>query len=127
GPGATGPAHGAPFGPELIPAFSAKDVWVHGAFALEQGFIFVSMVLSAVVVYIIERDFRRGALWCLVAATLASVGLMHSYAWTSSDTVIDMHPGWPWLNPWALGYLAIAAVLLLARWTTVTREGDALH
>lgn len=127
GPGAVGPAGGAPFSEALVPAFNAADTWIHGAFALEQGFIFVSMVLSAVVVYIIERQFARGAVWCLVAVALSCVGLMHSYAWTPSDTVIAMRLSWPWENPWALGYATLAAVLLLARWTTVPREGDALH
>jgi AGZA family xanthine/uracil permease-like MFS transporter len=108
-----------PFSEALIPAFNASDTWVHGAFAFEQGFIFASMVMAAVVVYIVERDFVRGAVWCLVAAALATLGLMHSYAWTASDTVIAMRVVWPWESPWAVGYMTLAGVLLVARWTTV--------
>jgi AGZA family xanthine/uracil permease-like MFS transporter len=122
GPGSAGPADGAPFSDAIVPAFNASDTWIHGAFALEQGFIFTSMILAAVVVYIVERDFVRGALWCAIAALLACLGLMHSYAWTPGDTVIDMRLTWPWDNGWAQGYLAMAGVLLLARRTT--RAGD---
>src|SRR5205814_10380233 len=40
-------AAGAPFGENLVPAFHASDTWIEGAFALEQGFIFTSMILAA--------------------------------------------------------------------------------
>ncbi len=110
------------FSPAVVPFFQSGDTWIHGAFALEQGFIFASMVLAAVVVCIVEGHFARGALWCVAAALLATLGLMHSYAWTAGDTVIAMRPTWPWTNPWALGYLAMGAVLLAARWTTEPRE-----
>jgi adenine/guanine/hypoxanthine permease len=122
GPGGTGPAHGAPFSEALVPGFHASDTWIEGAFALEQGFIFAAMILAAVVVSIIERQFLRGAAWCTAAAALASLGLMHGYAWTAGDTVISMRASWPWDNPWALGYLAMAAVLLSARWLTEPGE-----
>jgi len=114
-----GPAHGAPFSEALVPAFLSTDTWIAGAFALEQGFIFASMILAAAVVCIVERQFVRGAAWCAAAAALSTLGLMHSYAWTAGDTVIAMHPTWPWDNPWALGYCAMGAVLLSARWLTV--------
>ena len=113
----------AAFSPAIVPAFLSSDTWIHGAFALEQGFIFASMILAAVVVCIIERQFARGAAWCTAAALLATLGLMHSYTWTQGDTVIAMHASWPWQNPWALGYLAMGAVLLLARWTTEPGDG----
>jgi AGZA family xanthine/uracil permease-like MFS transporter len=119
GPGNNGPAGGAPFTEALIPAFATSDTWIHGAFALEQGFIFASMILAAVVVCIIERKFLAGAAWCAAAAALVSLGLMHGYAFTAGDTVISMQPAWPWANEWAIGYLALAAVLVAARWTTV--------
>jgi len=38
---------GLPFSPALEDAFLASDTWIRGAFALEQGFIFTSMILAA--------------------------------------------------------------------------------
>ena len=53
---------GPPFGPDLVGEFAASDTWIDGAFALEQGFIFTSMILAAATVAIIERRFARGGL-----------------------------------------------------------------
>ncbi|HEY9706395.1 MAG TPA: NCS2 family permease, partial [Allocoleopsis sp.] len=46
-----------PFKPDLIPLFKLSDTYIDGAFALEQGFIFSAMILAAITVYIIEKDF----------------------------------------------------------------------
>ena len=61
---------GEAFSPEIINRFMASDTWIHGAFALEQGFIFTAMVLAAATVHVIERKFKAAAAWCLVAAVL---------------------------------------------------------
>src|SRR5262245_44458883 len=110
---------GPAFSPALIGAFQASDTWIHGAFALEQGFIFTSTVLAAATVGIIERRFTTAALWCATAALLSTAGLMHSYRWTPSDTAIALRPAWEW----AAGYAIMTAVLLAARWITVEGEG----
>jgi AGZA family xanthine/uracil permease-like MFS transporter len=110
---------GPPFSPDLIPAFLASDTWIHGAFALEQGFIFTSTVLAAATVGIIERRFREAALWCAVAAVLSAVGLMHSYRWTPGDTAIALAPAWEW----AAGYAIMAVVFAAAPFVTVEGEG----
>ena len=107
-----------PFSEELVGAFMASDTWIHGAFALEQGFIFTAMVMSATTVYVIERKFRQAGLWCLVAAALASLGLIHSYQWTFSDTAVLLAPAWPW----ALGYGIMALCFLSAEWLTVPHD-----
>jgi AGZA family xanthine/uracil permease-like MFS transporter len=110
---------GPPMSPALIAAFRSADVWIDGAFALEQGFIFASMILAAATVAVIERRFARAALWMVLAAALASLGLVHGYQFTPGDTAMRLAPAWPW----ATGYLAMAAVFLLARWTTEPGEG----
>lgn len=110
-----GPPEGAPFSPALIERFAASDTWIHGAFALEQGFIFSSMILAAATVAVIERRFTTAALWCSAAAAISIAGLMHSYAFTPGDTVIDLAPAWPW----AVGYSVMALLFLAARWLTV--------
>ena len=108
---------GPPFSPGLVDAFKASDTWIHGAFALEQGFIFTSTVLAAATVAIIERRFTQAALWCGAAAGLSACGLMHAYRWTPGDTVIALTPAWEW----AAGYAIMAGLFAIAR--TVTTEG----
>lgn len=112
---------GPPFGPELIESFKLSDTWIHGAFALEQGFIFSAMILAAATVEIIERRFMHAAGWMLAAAALSGVGLMHGYAFTPGDTALALGPAWPWVA----GYGAMALVFAAARW--VTEPDDAAH
>lgn len=112
----------AAFSPAIIQKFAASDTWIHGAFALEQGFIFTSMLLAAAVVEIIERRFTAAAIWCTVAAGLSALGLMHSYRFTPQDTVVDLAPAWPW----AIGYAIMALCLLAAQWVTEP-DDDAGH
>lgn len=110
-----GSPDGPPFSEALIERFAQSDTWIHGAFALEQGFIFSSMILAAVTVCVIERRFTTAAVWCSAAALLSIAGLMHSYAFTPGDTVLSLTPAWPW----AVGYSAMAIAFLSARWLTV--------
>ena len=115
--GVGGP-NGPPFSPDLVPAFQTSDTWITGAFALEQGFIFTSIVLAAATVAIIEKKFRQASIWFASGAVLSMVGLMHSFKYTPADVVISLTPAWEW----AYGYLAMAAVLFVAPWITVFRE-----
>ena len=109
---------GPPFSAALLGVFQRADIWLDGALRLEQGFILSSVLRAAMTVEVIERRFRRAALWCLGAAALSAVGLIHSYRWTSSDTVLWLHPAWPW----AVGYLVMAVCFAVAPWTTVPSE-----
>ena len=110
---------GPPFSPALVAAFQTSDTWIHGAFALEQGFIFTAMILSATTVSLIERRFTNAALWCAAGAVLATLGLVHSYRWTPGDTAIALVPAWDW----AIGYALMAGWFLAARWLTVEGAG----
>jgi AGZA family xanthine/uracil permease-like MFS transporter len=71
------------------------------------------MVWAAITVEIIERRFTRAALWAASAALLSLVGLMHSYAFSTADTVQDLAFGKAW-QP-SLAYALLAAFLLLGR------------
>jgi AGZA family xanthine/uracil permease-like MFS transporter len=110
-------AAGGDFGPPLLPLFQQTDTWMSGALALEQGFLFTAMLLSAATVAVIGRHFRAAAGWCLIAAGLSVVGLMHSFRWVPSDTALSLRPAWPW----AAGYGLMAVVFFVAPW--VTEEG----
>jgi adenine/guanine/hypoxanthine permease len=98
----------------LVMEFQKNDVWIAGAFALEQGFLFTAMLLSAAVVGVIERRWTVAAAWCLCAAVLSATGLMHSYQWTYADTTLRLSPAWPFV----FGYTAMALLFFTARWTT---------
>lgn len=119
--GGVGVPGGPPFSPTLLEVFQRSDLWLEGGLRLEQGFILSSVLLAAATVSVIERRFFRAALWCLGGAALSALGLIHSYRWTSSDTVLWLHPAWPW----AFGYLTMATCFFLARWTTVPTPEEA--
>lgn len=109
-------AAGGSFALPLIANFQAGGTAIDGAFALEQGFIFTAMILSAMTVALIERQFLRAALWSAVAAALSLTGLMHSYVLTGSDSTGSFGtPAWSW----ALGYGLVTLLFLAARWLVV--------
>jgi AGZA family xanthine/uracil permease-like MFS transporter len=63
------------------PKFGA-DLYVHGAIALNQGFILNAMVFSAMLAFIIDHEFKKAAFWSLAAAAMSALGLMHAYTLT---------------------------------------------
>jgi AGZA family xanthine/uracil permease-like MFS transporter len=109
---------GAPGGPVfergLVEKFLATDTWIDGAFALEQGFIFSSMLLAAATVEVIERRFLRAAGWCAACAALSAAGLMHAYDFTPGDTRFVLRPAWGFV----VGYGIMAALFAAAKWIT---------
>ena len=105
---------GPPFSAALVAEFAKTDTWIAGAFALEQGFLFTAMILSAATVAIIERKFHRAAAWCASAALLSMSGLMHSYRYTPGDTALSLTPA----RDFAIAYAAVAALLFVAPWIT---------
>jgi AGZA family xanthine/uracil permease-like MFS transporter len=103
-----------PFEPQdLIPKFEQSDLYITGAFALEQGLIFSSMILAAMTVHIIEKEFGKAGFWALSAALLSWVGLLHGFQWTAADTVLDL--GWGRGSTFALAYLLLALLLFYAQ------------
>ena len=115
-----------PFSPDLLPIFARADIYLGGAFALEQGQILSAMLLAAMTVFIIERQFAWAGACTLVAAAFSWVGLMHSYRWMPSDTVLQ--PGWGSGSTWAVGYLLLTLLFYWASWqypvSVAVLEGD---
>jgi len=117
--------YGTPGGPvfdaSLIDKFAATDTWIDGAFALEQGFIFSSMLLAAATVEVIERRFRRAAAWTAACAVLSALGLVHAYAFTPGDTRLVLTPAWPFV----IGYGLMTLLFFVAPW--ITEPEDVSH
>lgn len=103
-----------PLTPELLPIFAQADIYLGGALALEQGQILSAMLLAGTTVFIIEQRFTSAGSCMLIAAALSWIGLMHSYRWMPSDTVLE--PGWGNGASWAIGYVLLA---LLFYWANV--------
>ena len=61
-----------------------QGVHIRGVIALSQGFLLSSMVLAAVLVFVIERKFLKSAAWCAAAAILSFVGLIHAFDLTAA-------------------------------------------
>jgi AGZA family xanthine/uracil permease-like MFS transporter len=116
-------APGPPFTEELIAKFKVSDIYMDGGFALEQGFIFTSIIWAAATVAIIERSFHKAGLWVLAGALLSAVGLMHGYQFTPGDVVVKLG----FAQKWVWGYLAAAAVLFLAPYITEPENAGASH
>jgi AGZA family xanthine/uracil permease-like MFS transporter len=59
-----------------------SDLYIKGIVTLSQGFILTSMVLSATMVFLIDRKFLRAAAWMFAGSLLSATGLIHAYALT---------------------------------------------
>jgi AGZA family xanthine/uracil permease-like MFS transporter len=52
---------------------------IHGLLLMERGYIFTCMILAAISALLIDRKFYSAAVWSLVGAFCAGVGLTHAY------------------------------------------------
>lgn len=86
----------------------AMQMPIAGLISLERGFIFTSMILAAMTVCLIDRQYRVAAAWAAVAAAVSATGLMHGYAIVDGAIVNAYGPSHTW--PFVLGYCGIAAV-----------------
>ncbi len=72
---------------------------------LGNGFLFLVLVVSALITEAIDRKFGRAAIWCLIAALFSWFGTMHSaiFHWAAQPM-------------YAAGWLAAAVIVYSARW-----------
>jgi AGZA family xanthine/uracil permease-like MFS transporter len=106
-------------------------IFVDGSFALEQGFVFTSIIWAAMLYYVLDRRFYLAAAWSLFASLLSVVGLIHSWKFAPGGTEMNMpildwlsnrtpaiswqglFPGWPY----AAAYALITVFLIISqRW-----------
>ena len=95
---------------EVAPKFGG-DLYVYGIIALSQGFMLSGMILSAMMVFVVEREFFKAALWTATAALLSFFGVIHAYVLTPAGMQNRFGAGAA--KSYALAYL-IAALLLVA-------------
>lgn len=96
--------------PVALSADPQGGEYMRGMMALEKGFIFTSMIWSALSVFLIDRQFRRAAVAAFAGAALAFFGFIHAYRLTPNGPVSDF--GWATGWQWALGYALVGALML---------------
>ncbi len=97
------------------------DLYIKGVVALSQGFILVSMVLSATMVFLIERRFLHAACWMFAGAALSATGLIHAY--TLTEAGVRNHFGWMAAPDFAATYALTGAILLWLHFRHPARAG----
>jgi AGZA family xanthine/uracil permease-like MFS transporter len=81
---------------------------MHGMISLQQGFIFTSMILAAMAVALIERQFKKAAGWSLAAAVFSAIGLIHAYELTPAGVAARF--GFIEAPEFAASYLLLAVL-----------------
>ncbi len=111
---------GTSIGATGIEALSAR-LPVVGLISLERGFIFTSMVLAALTVSLVEKQYLIAAAWAFAAAGISATGLMHGYKVANGSIVNAYGPSYTW--QFSLGYLTIASIfVILWFWQRNRRE-----
>jgi len=96
-----------------LPAF-AGSLAIHGMISLERGFIFTSMILAAIGVFLIERQFLRAAGWALAAGVFSAIGIIHAYELTTGGIVSRF--GFFAAPEFVVAYLMLFVLFLAVGW-----------
>lgn len=75
-------AHGGRTMQDLLTTNQSTEVngfLLHGLLSIERGYIFTCMILAAMSACLIDRKFKVAALWSLIGAVFAALGLTHAY------------------------------------------------
>ncbi len=104
---------------------SMRSFFSDGMFAVSQGYLYTSMVLTAALVHIIDRQFNRAAIWFLIGAALSMTGFTSSYLFTSSDVIGALSLPIPVWNKWTTGYCLMALTMIITPYITVPTDQPA--
>jgi AGZA family xanthine/uracil permease-like MFS transporter len=100
----------------------APQIYFTGLLSLgqQQGFILLSILFSAIMAHVIDRNWRSAAIWCVIACILSACGIIHGYVFTPGGDIKPALFQWTGLGKaipsgldFALVY-AFAAALLFA-------------
>jgi AGZA family xanthine/uracil permease-like MFS transporter len=102
--GAAGMNFGAVHAPEFVAKMAQNGVLFHGLEVMGGGSILTGLVLGAIGVFVIERDFTKASAFALAGAVLTYFGFMHGEA-VGIGNGFGVTPGV------ALAYLIVAGFL----------------
>jgi AGZA family xanthine/uracil permease-like MFS transporter len=94
-------------------AFEQAGLHLGGLEALSQGFMLTCVIWTAISAHLIDRQFRRAAIWAGVGALLAFFGFIHAGHLGPAGPEYTIAPGAG--LEWAVGYGLCAGAFLLLR------------
>jgi adenine/guanine/hypoxanthine permease len=115
--GSTGYGSGdLPYSPALLETLTREgSLFAKGIFALEQGWLYASVVLASITVAIVEKRFSHILGWLVTGAVLSMLGIIHNFRILDTDITTGLGPAWPWV----VGYAVTFLILALVRFTLV--------
>jgi len=75
---------------EFLAQQAGAGNFLGGGLALQQGFLLVAMIWSAMTYFIIEREHRKVAVFASIAALLSATGLIHGYTIRGGGAQVDL-------------------------------------
>jgi len=105
---------------ETAPKFGS-DLYIYGIIALSQGFMLTCMLLSAMMVFVVERQFLKAAVWTSAAALLSFFGFIHAYDLTPAG--VQNRFGFGAARGFALAYLIAALLMVLLHYYNRGHKG----
>jgi AGZA family xanthine/uracil permease-like MFS transporter len=101
----------------IMDALNGNGVVYQGMAILGSGAVLAGLMLGAIAVFVIDKAYSRAIFYCVAAAVLAAVGLIHDPAgliFQFTDGFSVRAPNEVWI-----GYLLAAVVI----WVVAAREG----
>jgi AGZA family xanthine/uracil permease-like MFS transporter len=106
---------------DVAPKFGG-DLYIYGIISLSQGFMITCMLLSAMMVFVVERQFLKAAAWTAVASLLSFFGVIHAYVLTAAG--VQNRFGFGASRSFALAYLMATLLLLALHYYQRTMESE---
>ncbi len=113
---------GDPLPADAMASFLGQELHAEGIFALNAGYVYSSLILTAAVAYICERKFHVAALWAIAGSALSALGFMHAFEFGEAGYTEVLEPAWEW----CAGYLVFAGILFVAPWVTRDQEDQVI-
>ncbi len=104
-----------PLTAEFMTGLANSNIFTTGIFALEKGWMMTSLLVTAIAVASIDRQFKTVIVWLTGAALLALIGISHKFEVLSNDVVSRLGPAWDWVFGYAITIAAIALVHFVLR------------
>ncbi|MEC7235831.1 MAG: hypothetical protein VXV86_04035 [Verrucomicrobiota bacterium] len=108
-----------PYSSEVFTLMTEKgNLFAQGVFALEQGWLYCSIIFTSLMVAIIDKRFTALMAWLAASAAMAAAGIIHSFIIFDQDITTKLGPAWQWVY----GYLVALALLAIVRFCLVKRS-----